>query len=373
MDEQSRHQTLPAFQDRLGNWRPDFLITANDSTMGLGFQICEINSRTPDNMAIRSAHKNRKIRHLMGSGSALQPTGDCADWLDRILGQFDADKPIHIIRGRDRLDRQDFVQLVKLRTGICPRYVSLEDLEIKPDTSAATSFSLCCSRSLIEQDQGPPEKIYQAVPTLFPDEFSLLSQDILQQLGRLSVNDLRVSLLVNDQRFLGIVLQELDSLSSKHGILTPDEAKTLQDGIVPTLLPGSPELNEWIHNHQQAAVTKDDYILKAARQSRGRGHLIGADVSAQEWEMIMQDMQDPRIRPGVTSYVLQPFVRQVEFDLIGEEDRLARRSLMVGCYYTTNGRLLGLGPWRSSTGKICNVYGGGTCVGLYSVTQGDGH
>jgi hypothetical protein len=192
---------------------------------------------------------------------------------------------------------------------------------------------------------------------------------MLRQLATVVVNDLRISLLVNDERFLGIILQELNSCVTKHGILTPDQANALQQGIVPTLLPGSPELKHWIERNNQGEVTKDKYILKAARQSRGRGHLLGTELSPQEWASIMLDMQEPSIRPGVTSYVLQPFVRQVEFDIIGDEDKKVHGSLVVGCYYTTNGRFLGLGPWRSSTGKICNVYGSFGCVGLYSVTQ----
>jgi hypothetical protein len=47
--------------------------------------------------------------------------------------------------------------------------------------------------------------------------------------------------------------------------------------------------------------------------------------------------QDPSICPGVTSYVLQPFVRQVSFDLTGEEGEECHGSLMIGCYYTMNG------------------------------------
>lgn len=92
-------------------------------------------------------------------------------------------------------------------------------------------------RSIAET--GTFEKMHQVVPTLFPDEFSLLSQDMLRQLATVAVNDLRVSLLVNDQRFLGIILQELNSLVTKHGILTQDQAEALQQCIVLTLLPGS--------------------------------------------------------------------------------------------------------------------------------------
>jgi hypothetical protein len=143
-----------------------------------------------------------------------------------------------------------------------------------------------------------------------PREFSLLPQGTLRQLATVAVNDLRISLLVNDERFLGIILQVLDVLVTKHGILTPDQANALQQGIVPTLLPGSPQLKQWMERVNQDEASKDIW-------------------------------QDPSIRPGVTSYVLQPFVRQVGSDLIGGEGEECHGSLMVGCYYTMNGRFLG--------------------------------
>jgi hypothetical protein len=351
------------FKDRLGNWRPDFLVTENSSALGPGFQICEINSRTPDNVIVRSAHKHRQMRQLMGPSSALQPAGDYDDWIDSLVGLFHAHLPIHILRGRDELQRQELVRLVELRTGIRPRFVNLDDLELKHDESSATGYSLYC------RDQVACEKIHQVAVTLFPDEFTLLSQEMLRQLATVAVNDLRVSLLVNDERFLGVILQEINSLVAEHNILTPGQGQALQQGIVPTLLPGSPELKHWVERHIQGKVGKDDYILKAARQSRGRGHLLGADLSPEEWTRIMRDMQDPSIRPGVTSYVLQPCARQVKFDIIGDEDNEVHGSLLVGCYYTINGRFIGLGPWRSSTDRICNVYGRFGCMGLYSVTR----
>ncbi|KAL4763998.1 uncharacterized protein BDW70DRAFT_171600 [Aspergillus foveolatus] len=326
-------------------------------------QICEINSRTPDNVIVLSAHKHRQIRQLIGPSSILRPAGDYDDWIDSLFGLFHTHLPIHILRGRDELQRQELVRLVELRTGMRPRFVNVNNLELKHDESSATGYSLYC------RDQVAYEKIHQVVVTLFPDEFTLLSQDMLRQLATVAVNDLRVSLFVNDERFLGIILQEINSLVAEHNILTPGQGRALQQDIVPTLLPGSPELKYWVGRQIQGEVSKDDYILKAARQSRGRGHLLGADLSPEEWTRIMLDMQDPSVRSEVTSYVLQPFLRQVKFDIIGDEDNEVHGNLLVGCYYTINGRFLGLGPWRSSADRICNVYGRMGCLGLYSVTR----
>ncbi|KAB8072665.1 hypothetical protein BDV29DRAFT_192349 [Aspergillus leporis] len=332
VDDRSRVKAMPPYRDCLSHWRPELLLTDNGGTKGLGFQLCEINSRAPFN-AIQ----------LLGADPTLQPAGNFNEMVDSLLSFFILEQPIFLVRGRDRLHRQDFIQLVERVSGLRPRLVQVEDLQLRPDPFSATGYSLYC-----DVQGAPPEKVHQVALSLFSDEFNLLSQDMLRQLATIAVNDFRTTLLVNDQRFLGIVLQEVDDLVNKHNILTPGESR-----------------------HLQEEVTKKDYILKAARQSRGEGHLLGDKLTLAEWESILQSMQDASIEEGTTTYVLQPYVLQPTFDLIVHETRVERDSRMVGTYYTVNGRYLGLGPWRAGRARICNVHGGG-CVGLYSVTRTEG-
>jgi hypothetical protein len=115
---------------------------------------------------------------------------------------------------------------------------------------------------------------------------------------------------------------------------------------------------------------KNDFIFKAARSSRGEGHLLGDEISEEEWEVILLGMQDPNVRADTTSYVLQPYVRQPKFDIVANKSSTAAGSQIVGTYYATNGRFAGMGPWRAGTGKICNVYGSG-CTLVTSVTTED--
>lgn len=70
--------------------------------------------------------------------------------------------------------------MVELRSGICPRFVNVEDLELKLDVSSATGCSLC------SENQREPEKVHQIVSTIFPEEFALLSQGMLRQLAVVS-------------------------------------------------------------------------------------------------------------------------------------------------------------------------------------------
>lgn len=362
MNEQNKKGSMPAFADCLGNWRPDFLLTHNELAVSSpGFQICEINSRTPYNALFHSAYKHAIMKEFIGSDSVIELAGDFQTMIDGLFGHFDLNVPIHLVRGRDNLERQEFALLAEQKTGLRPRLVDFADLELKAD-STPTGFSVYCR----VQGEETLERVHQVALALFPEEYSLLSLDMLRHLAKISVNDLRVSLLVNDQRLLGIILQELDNLVHKHGILTLDQAKAVQEGIVPTVLPGSPELERILHKGDHS-TQKKSYMLKAARQSRGKGHLIGEELSTEEWEAALRGMQDPSIHADKTSYVLQPFVRQPKFNIMADSNRTAQNSQMVGAYYTVNGRYAGLGPWRTSNGKICNVFGGG-CVLVNSVT-----
>lgn len=138
---------------------------------------------------------------------------------------------------------------------------------------------------------------------------------------------------------------------------------------MPTILPGSPELKKIFFNQGNPKVTlKDDFMLKAARASRGNGHLIGEELSTEEWEAALRGMQSPNIHTNQTSYVLQPYVRQPKFNILADRNRTVRQSQVVGTYYAVNGRFVGLGPWRTGNGKICNVYGGG-CVLVNSIAS----
>lgn len=359
---------MPAFADCLGNWRPDFLLNHNDDLDSVpAFQICEINCRTPYNAVIHSAYKHRLMKELLEPCPLVQPAGDSEIMIDSLLDHFDLSLPIHIVRGRDTLGRQEFIQLVELRAGLKPRLVDVRDLQLKADASSSTGFALYCR----DETSNVTERVHQVALALFPEEYSLLPLDMLRHLARISINDFRVSLLVNDQRFLGIILQELDLLSKEHQVLTSDQVKMLREGIVDTILPGSPQLQKILESSiKSGASLKDNFILKAARASRGDGHLMGDELSDHAWETILMGMQDPTIRADTTTYVLQPYVRQPKFDILVHKTRVVENSLVVGTYYAANGRFVGLGPWRTGSGKICNVYRGG-CVLVNSITTAD--
>ncbi|CAI7592590.1 unnamed protein product [Penicillium viridicatum] len=323
IDEQSKNNSMPAFADCLGNWRSDFLLTHNDILApGPGFQVCEINSRAPYNAIIHTAYKHGIMKELLGSDSIIEPTGDFKTMVDGLFDHFNLDLPIHLVRGRDNIERREFALLAELKTGSRPRLVNVSDLQLKVDSSSSTGLALYCKRPGAGDEEAPDR-----------------------------------------------VHQELDNLVEKHKVLTSDQARLLQEGIVPTILPGSPELKKTFFNERnQMDTLKNNFIFKAARASRGNGHLIGEDLSTEEWETTLLGMQDPNLHADKTSYVLQPYVRQPKFDILADKNKTVGESHVVGTYYTVNGRFVGLGPWRTGNGKICNVFGGG-CILVNSITS----
>lgn len=369
IDKQRKSKLMPAFADCLGIWRPDFLLTKNGNSIGgIEFQICEINSRNPFNAIIHTAYKHGIMQELLGPDSIIKPAGNFNALINGLFGQFDLDLPIHILRGRDNLNRQEFALLAEQKTGSRPRLVHVSELQLRPDSSSDTGFSLYYI-GLGEGSVTKPEKIHQIAMTLFPDEYASLPQNMLCHLAKVAINDFRTSILVNDQRLLGIIVEELSNLADKHKVLTSDQVRILQEGIVPTILPGSQDLKDVLLRYRnEGEAMKSGFIFKAARSSRGKGHLLGDELSGEEFEANLLSMQDPKIRAESTCYVLQPYVLQPKFDIVVDKGRTVRGCQAVGTYYTANGQFLGLGPWRTGNGKICNVYHGG-CVLVTSVTD----
>lgn len=158
------------------------------------------------------------------------------------------------------------------------------------------------------------------------------------------INDMRSILLVHDKRMLGILLEELPSLQEA-GILTAEEVSTLQDGIVPTLIPGSSGMQQLLKDSEQDPILKDRYILQAARLGFGQDHYRGSDLSQDSWLDHLCRLQHP-LRPSEHAYVVQQYVNQVWYDIIRQDVEINEKLHLVGSYYAINGTFAGTGPWR---------------------------
>lgn len=248
-----------------------------------------------------------------------------------------------------------------------PRIVSPSDLRLVPEATTKTGFVLCCvwgadpvvgksvetgkpAPKLIQVNGELVEQVHQIGLQLFDYELFALPTEIAHHIALCCRNDLRSVFIAHDKRILGIILQEVDALVHIHRVLSPAQGQLLQEDIVPTILPGSPEFQELASQARRDPEMKNRYILKPIREARGTGILLGRDISMTQWEAILTSMERSSsgvYSAGETTYMLQPLIKLQSFDWFCDEERRVRKSRMVGTYYSVNGRFLGLGMWRT--------------------------
>ncbi|KAK2818462.1 hypothetical protein FQN49_007879 [Arthroderma sp. PD_2] len=204
------------------------------------------------------------------------------------------------------------------------------------------------------------EEISQIGLEVYQSELRELSSEMLKHLSLRCFNDMRVIFLIHDKRMLGIVLRELESLVHKHGILTEEQAEVLRRGIVPTVLPGSPELGNYYSQCLKSPDLKDQFLLKQIRSGRGAGIIFGDEVSIEDWLEKLEQLRDPALVPGQTTYIVQPQVKQLVYSMVLGERHELQRNYLVGTYHSIHGQFVGIGMWRSNPGRICALATGGS-------------
>lgn len=267
-----------------------------------------------------------------------------------------------------------FVDSVERRLGVRPRLITPDQLRLLPDSHSRDGHRLCCVTvttadasaahpPLLISEQGEVvEEIFQVGLELHQRELAAMTQEMLRQVSLRCFNDMRTILLVHDKRMLGIVKQELPRLISR-GVLTTAQTRILDRGIVDTLLPGSAELQSLLERSKSAPALKDEYILKPIRGGKGAGILFGEDLDHNTWLSTLDRLlRQKSLSSGGTTYVVQRRIRPREYDVILKSSGEMVRYPLVGTYHVSQGKLLGLGTWRASGGRIVAVSCGGSWV-----------
>ncbi|KAF4159447.1 hypothetical protein CNMCM6936_004364 [Aspergillus lentulus] len=371
VEEMTDEGTMRSFVGNQGNLRPDILIpisAAGNET--LGFRVCEINARFPINYLHWVATAYEALVGCTRHIESVKPASNHNRLLDSLLELFNPELPIHFVRDKAGMSQDgSLFGWLESQTGIRPRIVSPSDLRLVPDATTKTGFMLCCVwgadpvvRNAVERGKPAPkliqvngelvEQVHQIGLQLFDYELFALPTEMAQHIALCCRNDLRSVFIAHDKRFLGIILQELYALVHTHRVLSPAQAQLLREGIVPTILPGSPEFQELASQARRNPETKNRYILKPIREARGAGILLGKDISATQWDAIFTSMESSSsgsYSAGETTYILQPLIKLQSFDCFWDEERRVRKSRTVGTYYSVNGRFVGFGMWRTGS------------------------
>ncbi|KAF4434839.1 multidrug transporter [Fusarium acutatum] len=363
---------LPQFSQCRGSWRPDFLVEDNNEREE-NYCITEINARFSFNGFMHEAYGQAATNDSLGSAeTVLIPATDPDTILEGLFDFFDPDYPLHLLKDAEKgIDIHMFIDAVKHRFGVKPRLVAPADLRLFPDARSKSGFRLCCV--VHDRDGQVPntwrfvaphgeiyEEIHQVGLELHQRELLSLEPGMLHQISLRCFNDMRTILLVHDKRMLGIVRQEIPKLVER-GVVTAIQAEALRLGIVETLLPGSQELKNLLQVSLTSPDLRHGYILKPIRSGKGNGIIFGDDVTAPEWTSLLRALTSP---DGISAdmCVVQRLITPRKYDLVlGASNGMVRYPL-VGTYHVSNGKLLGLGTWRASGGRIVAVSSGGSWI-----------
>lgn len=360
IDEGSDKGLVRGYKGHQGNLRPDILILADEEHAVPQFGVCEINGRFPINFLHFAASAYEALAGLPWSVPLLKPATDYTKLRDSLFQLFDPSVPIHLVGQTSDFPKDSpLFGLVEQRTGMRPRLVKPSSLVLIPSGSEPTGFSLYCvwgadpavtkrPLKLITVEGRVLEEVHQVGCQLYDFELFAVDPDMVRHIAMRSVNDMRSVFIAHDKRILGILRQQLDALVHKHGALTLAQARILEQGIVPTILPGCERLRQLLDASYADPGIKDGYILKPFRLARGSGILLGRDMSVSEWCRILESMKTADLHSCTAQYVLQPLQKVRSVNWFWDEERMVCRSKMVGVYYSVHGRFAGLGVWRTA-------------------------
>lgn len=179
------------------------------------------------------------------------------------------------------------------------------------------------------------------------EEYADFDFDILCHPAPNCINDLRSVFFVNDQRFLGVVYEELYELVSR-GTLAQHEADTVSQGLTPSFLPTSSTWSKVIEESKVDPTTKDQWVLKYARSGLSKGHIFGRVTDGTEWLAKLMSAQASNSSPEGESYVLQRYIEQTEYDTWSHHTKEIMRCHLESTYFSSNGKFLGLGGVRTA-------------------------
>ncbi|KAJ7824264.1 hypothetical protein B0H14DRAFT_3088793 [Mycena olivaceomarginata] len=374
-------ETLAPYRERLGFWRPDFLVeSVADPTTPSGtreqFRICEINARFCWNGFLHTAYGQQALVDLGAETNKFVGATDPKQLLDGLFTLFDATKPLHLLKGAEPgLDIHMFADLAEQRTGSRPILVRPDALRLIPDHGAKLGYRLYCvvrGKDLQDKENGNGkrtrirtdgdqfvhkgetlEEIHQVGLELHQHELRALSPEVMRALSVRCFNDMRTIFLVHDKRMLGIVQQELDDLVHKQCVLSATQAEVLRTGICTTILAGSHEAALFL---QRSPMYKDGYLLKLIRSGKGAGIVFGDELTAAEWEAkVRRYLSSATIGVDQPAYLVQRQIVQCRYDVLLREGEGMQTNYLIGTYHGLGGRYLGLGLWRSGPGRVCAI------------------
>ncbi|KAF5022838.1 hypothetical protein F66182_5132 [Fusarium sp. NRRL 66182] len=312
---------VPAYAEHAGFWRSDLLF--GRSLDGLDDQhpyLCEINGRLPLNAVIGIGQIASGVNKVGAAKGGLETANSIEvtavailpESPQHIMDLFEPDKPVFSIR--DKWPGADSKILSACNTSLGrPPIVAVrpQDLELRPDGSSSTGYSLW--------DRSTNVELTQWFVEMLQDEYAALEPAVARQLSLTPLNDLRTVFIVHDKRLLGIIPEELPGMVER-GVLTAEEAEIVSSGIVETINPGSEAIQKLLRDSATDPAVRNGYIYKPCRDGMGNGIELGKNLSQQDWLARLSELANPDVlRPHQHAAVIQKLVNHHWYDIVRHE------------------------------------------------------
>jgi hypothetical protein len=247
------------------------------------------------------------------------------------------------------------------KTGQKTRFIKPSDLKWLPDEDSDGAYRVFCPT----EDGDRVERVYQVDFELEQEEYEVIDFEILCHLAPTCLNDLRSVFLVNDQRLLGVVYEDLDDLVSR-GTLTQHEADIIREGLAPSFLPTSSTWTKVIEDIKADPTIKDQWVLKYARSGLSKGHVFGKATSSTDLLEKLTSAKASNSDPDGEPYVLQRYIEQTEYDSWSHHRNDIIRTHLVSSYFSSNGTFLGLAGMRAADVIVLPA---GEGIATFAVTE----
>lgn len=305
---------------RVGSLRPDFLMDDSGD-----LRVCEINARFPTNGIVMSQYVSEVMR---STAYGKRPVPGCLDAVISMASEFDLNRPVSIVRGREQ-GYDIHLLFDELRRRLGPHHARM----VHPE-------QLSVRDGRLHDGWGPCD---QFVLELHQDELMGLPDEVLRNLAESATyfNDIRTILIGHDKRLFAV----LSDPTILRRYFCQRDVRDISRFFIPAYLASDSAMKDTLWHAPK------HWVLKKYLSGKGEEMYVGRDDSVSTLCGILKHSAE--------AYVCQPFVEQARFN-ITTSDRETGELEVVACHVvglipSFNGRLLGPGVFRSSVGNVVNV------------------
>jgi hypothetical protein len=276
------------------------------------------------------------------------------------------------------VDSPSVAEAFRDRTSQQTRFIKAANLRLLPSQDSPTGSHLYCVANddsspigdIVQSGEEKLERVWQISLEMTQGEMGTLSIDVLKEMALCCFNDLRSIYLVNDQRLLGVLSDEIDNLVHVRGAISAEEGEVLRAGVVPSFLPSSIGWKTASEQAKADSTAKNEWVLKTCRGGFGLGHVFGTEVANEEWLKTLKAAEDCNSHPSQACFLLQKRLDQVSYDLptlTGLD--LSRSWYITGSYSSIGSKYVGLTGFRVGDLVPIRLTYGGVGVVMMALTD----